>query len=242
LPEVSIGVLNLDVEPDRVAAQEDTPGFLRSDETLPFKVKKEIVRGATIERVVREDPELIPSFVKAAKTLEARGAKAIVGDCGFISAYQGIISGAVSIPVASSSLLLVPLAHHLTGKNKRVGIITAEAKALAERHFQAVGWNSDDIPIVVKGMDEYPAEHWEPFMDHRKKRDNIVKLAEAMLEENRDIGAIVLECTLIQPYARAIHESTGLPVYDITTLAKLMYSAVNPPNYEEKEHTQQKGN
>jgi len=30
LPEVLIGVLNLDVEPERVAVQEDTPGFLRN--------------------------------------------------------------------------------------------------------------------------------------------------------------------------------------------------------------------
>jgi hypothetical protein len=57
-----------------------------------------------------------------------------------------------------------------------------------------------------------------------------------MVEEHRDIGAIVLECTLIQPYAQAIRNSTGLPVYDITTLAKLLYAVVNPPAYEAKEH------
>jgi hypothetical protein len=34
LPEVSIGVLNLEVEPDKVVAQKDTLGFLRNDETL----------------------------------------------------------------------------------------------------------------------------------------------------------------------------------------------------------------
>ncbi len=45
-PEVTIGVLNLDVEAERVKPQEDMPGFLRNESTFNFKVKKEIVRGA----------------------------------------------------------------------------------------------------------------------------------------------------------------------------------------------------
>ena len=42
---------------------------------------------------------------------------------------------------------------------------------------------------------------------------------------------MVLECTIVQSFARAIQEATGLPVYDITTLVKLVHSAVDPPIY-----------
>jgi len=179
---------------------------------------------------------LIPCFVEAAKALEARGVKAIVGDSGFIASYQEVISGAVSIPVASSSLLLVPLAYHLMAKDKRIGIITAEAKTLSERYFRAVSWNSEDIPIVVRGMDEYPNDYWQPFTDHSKMEKNIVELVQSLLKESLDVGALVLECTVIQPYSRAIQDATGLPVYDITTLAKLVYTAVNPQGYFERGH------
>ena len=44
------------------------------------------------------------------------------------------------------------------------------------------------------------------------------------------LGAIVLECTNMPPYAKAIHEATGLPVYDITTLANyVMDGAARKP-------------
>ncbi len=229
--EAAIGVLNLDVGPERIGPQRDKPGFLRNDETFSFRVEREIVEGATIERVVDGDPELIPHFVAAAKKLERRGVAAIVGDCGFIATYQREIARSVAVPVISSSLLLVPLAYQMLSPNKRVGIITAESGSLAERHFKAVGWSGEDIPIAVKGLDDYPSESWQPFTDHSKKERNIVKLAEDLIRERPNVGALVLECTVVQPYSRAIKEATGLPVYDITTLVKLVHSAVDPPIY-----------
>ena len=36
--EVAIGVLNLDVEPERILPQQDKAGFLRNDETFNFPV------------------------------------------------------------------------------------------------------------------------------------------------------------------------------------------------------------
>jgi hypothetical protein len=39
-----------------------------------------------------------------------------------------------------------------------------------------------------------------------------------MVAEHPDMGAIVFECVDLPPYAHAVQEATGLPVYDITTL------------------------
>ena len=47
-----------------------------------------------------------------------------------------------------------------------------------------------------------------------------------MLRQNPEIGAIVLECTNMTPYAAAIQEQTGLPVFDIYTLVNYVYYAV----------------
>ena len=229
--EVAIGVLNLDVEPERILPQQEKAGFLRNDETFNFPVKREIVRGATIERVVDGDPELIPHFIDAARKLEEKGIEAIVGDCGFIATYQQDIANAIAASFISSSLLLVPLVHSMLSKNQRVGIITAESARLSERHFNAVGWSSDDVPIAVKGMDDYPSESWQPFSDYLKKEINAVKLAIDLIDENPDVGALVVECTVLQPYSRAIQRVTGLPVYYITTLVKMVQAAYDPPRY-----------
>jgi Asp/Glu/hydantoin racemase len=40
------------------------------------------------------------------------------------------------------------------------------------------------------------------------------------------VGAIVLECTNMSPYAAAIQEEIRLPVFDIYTLVTMVYHAV----------------
>ena len=48
-----------------------------------------------------------------------------------------------------------------------------------------------------------------------------------MVEENTDIRAIVLECTVMPPYANAIQDAVQLPVYDITTFANYVMAGFN---------------
>jgi hypothetical protein len=224
--EVAIGVLNLDAVPERIKREEDTPGCLRNDKTFDFRLKRETVRGSIPERFQEEDPELVPHFVEAAKKLEARGVKAIVGDCGYIVKYQQDIANEVSVPVVTSNLLIVPLVYQMLDPKKKVGILTARtdsSKRLAERHFNAAGWSSQDIPIVLKrfAVDLMPTE-------------KMVQLAKELVEENPDIGALVFECSVTPPHARAVQKATGLPVFDITTLVKLVHSAIDPQDYSQE--------
>ncbi len=236
--DVTISVLNLDVEAERVKPQEDTPGYLRCEKTFSFRVKKEIVRGATVDKVTPGDPSLTASFVEAAKKLEARGVKAIAGDCGFIASYQRDMAKAVSVPVVSSSLILVPLVYRMLPAKKKVGILTANSEKLGEKHFNGVGWSRKDIPIAVKGMDELPPEARARFgqyksLDPAAREKDFVGLAKDLVKENPDVGAIVIECTVIPPFTRAIQKATGLPVFDITIAARLAFEAVSAPDYSE---------
>ena len=46
-----------------------------------------------------------------------------------------------------------------------------------------------------------------------------------MVSENPDIGAIVLECTEMPLYAKAIREATGLLVFDSVSLVEYVHTA-----------------
>jgi Asp/Glu/hydantoin racemase len=214
--EAAIGVLTLEWPPEQVKDEEDRPGNLTNIETVDFRLKIEIVRGSIRDRFQAEDPALIPCFVEAAKKLEARGVKAIVGDCGMMATYQRVVASAVSVPVVTSGLILVPLVYQMLGEKKRIGIITPHSE-LAEKHFNAVGWSSNDIPIVLKVT--------------RIERDTLLKAVKDLVIQSPDVGAFVAECTLIPPYSRAIQKATGLPIFDIVTITRMLYDAVNPPDY-----------
>jgi aspartate/glutamate racemase len=226
--EVTIGVLNLDAVPERVGVEEDTPGCLRNDQTVDFRLKRETVRGATPQSNWA-DGGMVSNFVEAAKKLETRGVKAIAGDCGFISIYQKGITKAVSVPVVTSSLILVPLVYRMLAEDQKVGILTANATRLSDKQFNAVGWSVKDIPVVIKGWGD---KEWDPAL----KADGVptselVKAALALVNENPKVGAIVIECSVMPRHAHAVQKAIGLPVFDITSAVRLVHSAVDPPDY-----------
>ena len=51
-------------------------------------------------------------------------------------------------------------------------------------------------------------------------REEHVRVARRLVAEHPDIGAIVLECTNMPPYAADIQRETGRPVFDITSLGR----------------------
>ncbi len=60
----------------------------------------------------------------------------------------------------------------------------------------------------------------------------IVEHAKKLVNMNPEIGAIVLECTNMPPYSKAIQEAVGLPVFDIITLTNWVYSAFVKKEFE----------
>ena len=59
-----------------------------------------------------------------------------------------------------------------------------------------------------------------------KMEQEIVGLARNLAAENPEIGAIILQCSDLPPYAWAIQRATKLPVFDMTTLIDWVYRAV----------------
>ena len=104
----TVGILMLDTRFPRI------PGDMGNATTFPFPVRYHRVTGANPDLVVRRGAEgLLPNFIEGARALEREGVGAITTNCGFLIKYQRELAAAVSVPVFTSSLLLVPLVHRM---------------------------------------------------------------------------------------------------------------------------------
>jgi hypothetical protein len=63
-------------------------------------------------------------------------------------------------------------------------------------------------------------------LDFERIEDEVVTVAQTLIEENPDVRALLFECTDLPPYAAAVQEATGLPIFDYSTLIDTVFSAV----------------
>src|SRR5579859_4833484 len=127
-----VGILMLETQFPRI------PGDPGNGLTWPFPVLWKVVPGATPDRVVRhKSAGLGNAFLDAAAELVHLGADGITTTCGFLSLYQEQIAAHVKVPVATSSLMQIPLVARLLPPGKRVGVLTVSAASLTAEHFVA---------------------------------------------------------------------------------------------------------
>ena len=60
---------------------------------------------------------------------------------------------------------------------------------------------------------------------------DILDAGATLLREYSDIGAILLECTNMVPYARALRDRFGLPVYDIYSFMTWFHAGLAPRDF-----------
>jgi len=223
--EVTIGVLCLETAYTRF------PGHIRNPDTFGFPVVYRVVEGATPERLVgRADPALLRPFVDAARALEAEGVAAITSGCGFLVLFQRELAAAVEIPMFTSSLIQLPMVHRMLPAGKEVGLLVARKRSLTRRHLEAIG--GELVPVCVAGMDERP-EFREVVLEGRRHELDRDRLGREVLSEvdrlaraHPDMGALVIECTDLVPFAHAIQARVGVPVFDIVTLTEMVYGSL----------------
>jgi hypothetical protein len=224
-----VGILMLDTRFPRLR------GDIGNAKTFDFPVSYLTVRGASPARVVKEgDPSLLEPFIEGARELERRGCRAITTSCGFLALFQEALAAAVTVPVFTSSLLQIPLLGRLYGAVARIGIMTARAASLTERHFAQCG--AAGVPRAIVGMESFPEfsrvfleEQGQPAsmtLDPELVRAELAAAAAKLAAENPDVRAVVLECTNMPPFRDAIQEACGRPVYDIVTLAEYVHSGL----------------
>ncbi len=224
-----LGIIMLETRFPRI------PGDIGHGETWPFPVLFRIVAGATPERVVLQGAKgLLPDFIAAAKGLVATGAEAITTSCGFLCIFQKEIAAAVGVPVATSSLLQVPWVQAMLPPGKRVGVITVSKASLTPAHFAAAGM-PPDTPVmgVENGRELYRVlvRQDKPDLDIGAAEQDILDAGRALVAAHPEVGAIVLECTNMPPYAAALQDALGLPVHDIRALGAYLQAGVRPRRF-----------
>ena len=224
----AVGILMLDTHFPRI------PGDIGNATTFPFPVHYKVVRGASPDRVVlRKGEGLIGAFIEAARELEAEGVRGITTSCGFLSAFQEDLTEAVSIPVVTSSLMQVDLVNRMLRPGKRAGILTISSSNLTETHL-AKAHVPLDTPV---GSTEGGKEFTPAVLGNRTEldvalaREDNIEAARRLQRDHPDVGAIVLECTNMTPFAVDIGAATGLPVYSIVTLVNWFQASLAPERY-----------
>jgi len=205
------------------------PGNVANASTYNFPVQYKILRGSTIPQILSADPTLLDLIVEGGRELEKQGARAIVGACGYFGNYQKEAAAILDVPVFLSSVLQIPIIRRGLKPNQKVGVICAVADSLTPKLLSQCG--IDDLSnIVIAGAQDLPEfqnilQCTGSFNSYEIEQQ-LVELVKQLVNNNPDMGAILLECSDMPPYAWAIQEAVKLPVFDFTTLINWVYNAV----------------
>lgn len=217
----ALGILQLQCR------QHMVPGAIGCPATYDFPIICRQVPEATVDNVVwgRQDEMMVAAYISTAKELVREGAVAITTTCGFTIKYQQAMTEALSVPVATSSLLLLP--YLLRTIKGRVCVLTFDSRPLTTDMVKRAGIEALDR-IVIAGIEH--SETWKA-MSRPENDFTVPQLAKDLLaviavarKEHADVEAILFECTGFPLAAPMVREATKLPVFDAVTNARLLMS------------------
>lgn len=209
---------------------EALPGNSTNPDTFEYAVKYSRIKGANIHTILEKPcQKVLKSMINEACRMESQGIKAITTSCGFNAVFQKELADAVSIPVFTSSLMQIPLVHTMLTRQQIIGVITAKKSALTEQHLENAGVNKQ-MSIQIQGLEA--CQEWNKIFSSPDEeididivKKDVISRAKSMMESS-NIGAFVLECTDLPPFANGIRQATGLPVFDFVTLTNFVYQGI----------------
>ncbi len=222
------------------------PGDMRNASGYPFPIQYEIAEGINAgnlsEIMQGKDPDTLREpIMKAAKNLEQIGCRAISAECGFLWPWQREIADNVEIPVFLSCLQQVNFAQKLINSKKVVGILSTGSAMTKEAYIQA-GIDPDSNYVTYSAA-EHRAAHegvgdeffhlWvpgfqtdPPSCNFEQAEKDFVHMVNTFFEMHHNIGALVLNCSGFQMFARAAQREKDVPIFSWGTLIEYAYSVV----------------
>lgn len=222
----SIGIIAVDLKYPKL------PGNVANATTYAFPVLYKKVSFA-IEQLFAGDENIKESVIQAAKELEREGVRAVVGACGFFANFQQDVADALEIPAFLSSMVQLPMIKTGLKRGKKIGIITASGNDITDQMLLDMGVTPQDCYIEDIGSKEgfQTIRYEHPTLDNESVSRTVVQAAKNLVEQHPDVGAILLECSDIPPYAYLVQEAVSLPVFDFITLIEWAHHATTQHPY-----------
>ncbi len=223
-----VGILMLDTKWPR------PPGDTGNALTWPFPVLYKVVSGATARVVIHEKGKgLGPAFLDAAAELVKDGADGITTTGGFLAIFQKQLAAHVNVPVASSSLMQIPLVQNLLPPGKRVGVLSVQGDRITAEHWDAVGAPHDTPVMGTEGGREFTRVmlNDEIELDYGLAEQDIVEAGEKLLKLHPEVGALVLENHNMAPYSRALNMRLRVPIFNVYTFVTWFQSGLAPRDF-----------
>lgn len=200
-------------------------GAMQNPDTFTFPTISETVEGAWVDNVVRGDPGLETAYIAAAHRLIDRGAVAISSTCGFSVRHQKAVAASVDVPVAMSSLLLLPVLLRMYPTNRKIAVLTYDSRFCTDDLLD-LDDAKDRVRVVISGIEggKFWADELKkpaPPIDVAAMEADVSASIVCLREANPDIAAILFECAGFPRVATPIRRRTKLPVFDITDLCRL---------------------
>ena len=224
----TVGIIVLDTGFERL------PGDIANATTWRFPVQYEVVTGVRPQDVIEGNPEkALPAFYRAIDRLTALGVDGIATSCGFLAMVHPQLRAYSSVPVASSSLMQIPLVLQTLPSDRTVGVIVSDGSSITDRHFLNVGaplgLPLGELPFdgpIRSNMRDNSAR-----VSYRAQERDVFGVVARMLAETPSIGAIVSECANLPPYSHAIEREFGLPVYGVVSLVEWLHAGLRPRSF-----------
>ncbi|MCF7936124.1 MAG: aspartate/glutamate racemase family protein [Synergistales bacterium] len=205
------------------------PGNVVNAWTYDFPVRLKAVPGADQKRMHSGDPALLDDLVATGRELEMEGCRVVCGACGYFGHFQSQVREALNVPVYLSSLVQIPWIKAGIRREQKIGLICADKPSLTPDLWESCGVEPKDCRIeeIPRGGEFSAILHSDKgYFDNRKVREEVVATARQLVADHDDIGAILLECSDMPPYAADVQRAVNLPVFDFVTMIRYANSAV----------------
>ncbi|WP_323769804.1 aspartate/glutamate racemase family protein [Antarctobacter sp.] len=228
MTRAAVGILMLETNFPR------PPGDIGHEGTWDFPVLMRKVGRASARKVVLDDPrDLFDDFVKVGRALVAEGCIGLTTSCGFLSLMQAELKEAIGVPFASSPLMQLPMIEALLPNGQYAGVLTISKESLSAAHLCAVGARPDTDVTGLPRDGAFASAIFQdlPSMDFEACRREMIEAGKTLVETTENIGAIVLECTNMAPYAEDVSKATGRPVYSVVSFLNWFHAGLAPPRF-----------
>lgn len=207
------------------------PGNLGNAATFGYPVVYASAATAFTDRILERDPVVAADYVRQGELLQKQGIKALLTTCGFNVAYQTEIARGLRVPVATSSLLLLPLLLRFVSADRIIGVITFDRQQLDPSLLEMAGVSAADrARLKILGLDGTRTWHElrrpEPELTLDAIGEDLMRLVAGLIADTPTLGGILLECSALCPFSPRIRAETGLLVFDFVSLADLLHASV----------------